>query len=386
MAILTTTRLYQTGELLLDTDFNIFLDDIELFLNSTKVNDDNIQDQGVNAALKLANATISNNKISDLSVTADKVADTTVTAAQLTSNSITESKLADSGIATTDILDEALTTAKIAADVVPSIRPLAVASFTTAGSHSWTVPANIFQIIVEGCGGGGGGGGGGGSADWNSGFAPPIGSPKPAIGGGGGGSSYIRSKRVNVTPGQILAIYVGPGGSAGAGGFASSNVNLTAASPGVTLGGNGASGQDSTVSIAGGATLATFPGGTGGAGGRAFAWGYDGVPSASGGTYEASGGGAPVEIITNLIIRGGAGGDTVSCGTAEDGAPIYSITGIAGQTAGGDAPGGSGGNLIKTGTPGQGGGGGGGAGWRNTSEANGGQGANGAPGIVKIWY
>ena len=40
-----------------------------------------------------------------------------------------------------------------------------IASFSTAGAFSWTVPADITAIVVIGVGGGGGGGGGLGDAE-----------------------------------------------------------------------------------------------------------------------------------------------------------------------------------------------------------------------------
>lgn len=76
-------------------------------------------------------------------------------------------------------------------------------------------PANITQLIIEGCGGGGGGGGGGGSGS-RSGFyssESKYNAPKPGLGGGSGGSSYFTSKRISVTPGQNLVIVVGAGGA-----------------------------------------------------------------------------------------------------------------------------------------------------------------------------
>lgn len=86
MATLSTTRNYGDGEILLESDLDTFLDDIETFLNTTKINDDNIQDAGINAATKLANSSITNAKIAPDAVTTSKIADDAVDRTKIASD------------------------------------------------------------------------------------------------------------------------------------------------------------------------------------------------------------------------------------------------------------------------------------------------------------
>lgn len=403
MADLLITRSYVTGELLLDSDFNIFLDDIELFLNEVKVNDDNIQDQGINAATKIASATITTQKLYDNIAAVDKIADNNLASTVFGSGVITQEKIADNQISTANMLDLTIGSSDLNTSTSPLVRTLTSISFHPAGTYSWTVPPNVTQIIVEGCGGGGGGGGGGGSGARSDIFIPRgiqyV--PKPGLGGGAGGSSYIRQKRLSVTPGQIFSIIVGAGGAGGAGGLGGNNIyNDSAAVPGRTLASNGSAGGESAVNLVGGGNLVTFPGGGGGGGGRCYAVGYETpVPGylGLGGSYEG-GNGFAASGPGPLIGDGGSGGNAKNCGTQDADAPQGSITGSPGQSTtdytGGNGGGGNGYPWFSAlGTPGCGGGGGGGAGSAdnppeegNTYGSNGGQGRVGMPGLIRIWY
>ena len=66
-----------------------------------------------------------------------------------------------------------------------------IASFTLNGT--WTIPAGVTKIMIEAWGGGGGG----------------------AAGGGGGGGTYIRTKVITVSPGNIT-LNIGTGGAGAA--------------------------------------------------------------------------------------------------------------------------------------------------------------------------
>lgn len=75
-------------------------------------------------------------------------------------------------------------------------------TFTTIGGQTWSVPFGIYSITITGCGGGGGGGSGDGGAN------------NDGSGYGGGGSNLI-TQSFAVTPGQLLNIVVGAGGTSG---------------------------------------------------------------------------------------------------------------------------------------------------------------------------
>ena len=89
----------------------------------------------------------------------------------------------------------------VACSVVPvSSYPHGSQSYTTAGTYTFTVPANVTKLSWLVVGGGGGGGGAGSSNG----------------GGGGGGSGGISIGTSSVTPGQQLSVVVGAGGAGGA--------------------------------------------------------------------------------------------------------------------------------------------------------------------------
>lgn len=219
-------------------------------------------------------------------------------------------------------------------------------TYTTPGTTSFVVPANVTSIKAE-CWGAGGGGQGGSGA-------------------GGGGGEYAREDTLAVTPGETLTIVVGTGGAGGPGG----------------VGGPGSAGGSTAVKrgtinlVFGhggpGSNSATTLGGTG-----------------STNTTHFNGGGSHAN--TTGVSTGGAGGGSSAGtnGTGNNGASNVGTTGGAGGTAPvGGAAGGAGGNGTGTsGTPGTagsapgGGGGTGGAG--SSSNSAGGAGGNGQ---VRLTY
>lgn len=93
MGTLDARRTYIDGSILFAADLDAIIDDIETFVNTTKLNDDNLQDQGITGSAKLIDAS--------------------VTAGKLASNAITTTKIADANVTTPKIADEAVTRAKI---------------------------------------------------------------------------------------------------------------------------------------------------------------------------------------------------------------------------------------------------------------------------------
>lgn len=138
MATLSVTRSYADGEVLVRADLDAFLDDIETFINVTKIDDDNIQTSGITASTKLVNGSITSAKIKNAAVTTSKIADDAVTKEKIASTvagaglskTITEElavnvddstieinsdtlRLKDGGITTAKILDANVTKAKL---------------------------------------------------------------------------------------------------------------------------------------------------------------------------------------------------------------------------------------------------------------------------------
>lgn len=300
-----------------------------------------------------------------------------------------------------------------------------IVAYASAGTVSWTAPANVTQILVLGYGGGGGGGGGPGGLDS---LSSPIG--YPGAPGGAGARTVVRV--VTVVPGTAYSIVVGAGGASGVGGAHGGIAG--------TDGGHGASSQlknGSTVlfSAAGargghasGCTASTLT-----TGNLAYAPGpvgpgnvanqmqpstiitstpnvpvMAGGPGAGGagyhdalGTGEAQGGYESVESWDGGI-GGSVGGSSGSIfggggGGGGGGGPGY-LGGIDAFGGGVGGAGGAGGAAVASGTPNNGGngqngasgaGGGGGGGGGANGSGNGGTGGTGGGGgsgqMCLIW-
>lgn len=147
MAQLDVRRTYADGEILLASDLDSFLDDIETFLNITRINDDNIQDSSITASSKLSALSVTTAKIANEAITTAKIADLAVTTAKLNDLAVTTAKIADLNITTGKIVDGSITTAKLSTAALGSIRTLS--NVTLSGSGTWTVPANVYTLHVE---------------------------------------------------------------------------------------------------------------------------------------------------------------------------------------------------------------------------------------------
>lgn len=333
MGQLDVRRTYADGDILLAADLDAFLNDIETFVNVTKLNDDNIQESGITGSEKLVNASVTTGKLANASLTTDKYVNLSVTAAKLAADSVTTSKILDANVTTAKLAPLAVTNDKVADGTLTAIKFAflpEITSVTRTASTTWQVPVGINSLIVVGAGGGGGGGG------YNAGL------PIPAGNGGYGG--VVASATVTVTPLENIVIEIGAAGIGGA-----YTLQGTAGGPTKVIGSFG--------------TL-TFGGGPGG------------LPN---------GGSAPISaLVSGGVSAAGGWGFNGAFGLAGS-ASVYAQGGLPG--AGGD--GGGGGGSLGTGGVGGvavgsaptsgtlGGGGGGGA-----LSA----GADGGSGAVKIFY
>lgn len=170
------------------------------------------------------------------------------------------------------------------------------------GATNWTVPAGVYTVGMHVWGAGGGGGG----------------SSSGQAGGGGGAGAYSEGI-FSVTPGQVLAVFVGSGGAGGPAG----NLGATGGTSFVTgflQAGGGAGGQGTTPwggGSGGAATLGNILNLTGGHGGGGI------IGSAGAG---GAGGGAPM----------GGAGDAASAGVPGNAAVV---PGGGGAGFGGGGPG-----------------------------------------------
>jgi hypothetical protein len=209
-----------------------------------------------------------------------------------------------------------------------------ISRFTSAGN--FTVPPGITTIYVSGCGGGGGGAAGGGAAGANVGSGG---------GGGGAGMPIIRQPYV-VTPGQVIAITIGGGGSP------------STPSPAGGTAGNGLAGTNTVVGA-----LVTLTAGSGGGGGFNAA-----SPAASGFAGAGFPPGGVGDDCSNANATGGGGnGASGPFGTG----------GLRGR-------GGNGAGHNAGAAYGYGAGGGGGGGSYTAGAGNGGAATGGMPGIIFI--
>ena len=251
-----------------------------------------------------------------------------------------------------------------------------VVTFSSVGSRSWTVPANVSSLqylIVGGGGGGSGGGGGAGGVLYNPSYSvTPGNSYTVVVGDGGSGSaaSVSGGDGSNSSFHSIVANGGGGGGAQQAGGRAGAS--------------SGGAGQDS--SAAPGASSQGFAGATG--------------PSTASATGAGGGGGAGSVGIRGFLYSEFTGAQRTPGGNGGDGLP-YSISGTStfyGGGGGGDANNNSS-ATVEFGRGGNGGGGNGAnndrmngtAGQANTGGGGGGgdweaSGANGGSGIVIVRY
>jgi hypothetical protein len=216
----------------------------------------------------------------------------------------------------------------------PFYSPIGQKVYTTAGTYSWTCPADVTRISIVTVGGGGGGGYG----------------PNGAAGGGGGGLGW---KNLTVVPGNSYTVVVGAGG--------------TGATVSGNSGGNGGNSYFINTS-----TVCGF-GGTGGA---------VSTTAGTGGSYTGDGGGSggtsPARVASGYSHGGGGAGGY--SGNGSDGG-YRNTTGTTVNPADGEGGGGNGGAASTSS-----GGGGGGVGiWGSgasgtTSTAGGSNGENGRSG------
>lgn len=114
MPKLAATRNYRDTEPPVQSDFDAFIDDIEILVNTILLDDDNFLDGAITASTKFI--------------------DSSVQANQIRNNNVTTAKIADSAVTTNKIEDGAVTTAKIAANAVTEAKANPTSGYLPQGS------------------------------------------------------------------------------------------------------------------------------------------------------------------------------------------------------------------------------------------------------------
>jgi len=193
------------------------------------------------------------------------------------------------------------------------------------GTHQFTVPSGITRIIINACAGGGAGGGSMASG------TGPYGA------GGGGGGQFLFNQQYTVTPGQILNLIIGAGGTGVLGLDGNKGGVTTIAELSISLngGGGGARGFNNSLGGAGGGTITNISSpGAGGNGGGGSNNGQNGNPSRVGvsqGIHLNGENGRSYtfwwegHLMGNSMYAGGGGGGGASLATN------YGLGGTGGQ-------------------------------------------------------
>lgn len=150
MATLSTTKNYAEGFVLFASDLSDFLDDIEYFLNVTKISDSNILTDGLTGSDVLADASITTSKLQSNVVTTAKLATSSIETDLINTDAVTTAKLADTNVTTAKINDLAITTAKLTDASVTSVKRAAInyAFGNSSGSLSSTSETAISQATL----------------------------------------------------------------------------------------------------------------------------------------------------------------------------------------------------------------------------------------------
>ena len=191
--------------------------------------------------------------------------------------------------------------------------------------HTWTCPANVYNVCVVCVGAGSG-----------------------SVYPGGGGGALAWANNIAVVPGQVYTVYTGVGGAAGVGGTGGNSSFNVGGTSLLATGGifNGAGGTfsntipnvSSTGGGNGGAAGAQFgTGGSAGGGGGGGAGGYNGAGGAGG---SNSAGGSPVA--NSGAGAGGFGGNSNVGGQGGGGVGVLGIGSTGTPNGGGGSGGGTG--------------------------------------------
>jgi len=117
MATLTISKNYADSTVLFESDLDDFKNDLETFFNTTKFNDDNLQDAGITASEKFANNSVTGD-LFDAGVVDNVTVELVTNKLQLKDIGISTPKLIDGAVTGVKMNDDIVTVDKIAATTV----------------------------------------------------------------------------------------------------------------------------------------------------------------------------------------------------------------------------------------------------------------------------
>ncbi len=150
MPTFTVDKDYQDTVDLTESQLDAAFDSIETFLNTTKIDGDNIQAGGVPTAA-LATGAVTAAKIDASAVTTAKIADSNVTTAKINDLAVTTAKINDLGVTTGKINTAAVTQAKLAARTTTTdgTDPGAGGVVFSASSASFTTTSTTYVDVTN---------------------------------------------------------------------------------------------------------------------------------------------------------------------------------------------------------------------------------------------
>lgn len=150
MSQLSTRRQYAPEFPLLKNDLDAFVDDIETFVNVIKLNNDNIQDDGITASTKISDGTLTGTTLNNLAITTAKIADGAITTAKFADEAVTTAKILDDNVTTAKLADTTVSTANIADASVTGAKlesALKTTSFIDISSSSTAQNISSYSVI-----------------------------------------------------------------------------------------------------------------------------------------------------------------------------------------------------------------------------------------------
>ncbi len=148
MGTLTLTKNYADTTVLFASDFDAILDDLETFLNTTKINDDNIQDDGLTGTTVLLDSSVTTAKLASNSITAAKLVDATVATSDVALLAVTTAKIIDSAVTTAELASSVVQTGNVASTSITKAKVLSNYVFSDPSTDAvFTDTAGVFSNL-----------------------------------------------------------------------------------------------------------------------------------------------------------------------------------------------------------------------------------------------